>query len=259
MKSIRILQLFFLQCATQLFVTTSLYAKSNGSSLRGVKGKSVASISEPVNVTSIIEGLGLPDVSALLYPGHKTAVNPTLYPLYQTITNISKNSSKSETQNIGDLSFSGNNNGFNDLELQPRIVGGIGAPSDRFPYFVNMYHLPDPNDNMAQYACGGVLISKSLVLSVAHCGDLVQVVQLGRPNLSTLDSNVETFNIKSVTIHPNFNKGAPYNFGKKNAYSKLLIHMMSNKSSVYEQGQSHRFVFPFFLCRRSDFRIRRGK
>lgn len=177
-----------------------------------MKGKSVASTSKTVNVTSIIEGLGLPDVSALLYPGHKTAVSPTLYPLYQTITSNSQNISNAETQNIGDLSLSGDSSGFDDLELQPRIVGGIGAPSDRFPYFVNMYHLPDPNDNMAQYACGGVLISKSLVLSVAHCGDLIQVVQLGRPNLSTLDSNVETFNIKSVTIHPNFNKGAPYNF-----------------------------------------------
>jgi trypsin len=186
---------------------------------------------QPINITKLIEELLLDesnnkDSSRFYHPAiNKTAVSSILYPLYPTIiipNNDTDNSGKIHSGEQGvvpndsatpQLNDDTNVNlGIDETELQPRIVGGTPTHMNRFPYFANMYHLPNPGDNLAQYACGGVLITKSLVLSAAHCASLVQVVQLGRPDLSKLGSHVETFNIQSVTVHANFNAGMPYNF-----------------------------------------------
>lgn len=187
---------------------------------------------QPINITKLIEDLLLEesnnnDSSRFYHPGiNKTAASSILYPLYPTIipNNNKENNFKIHSGQQGEptdlatqpqqLNDDNTNSilGIDGTELQPRIVGGIPIPMNRFPYFANMYHLPNPGDNLAQYACGGVLITKSLVLSAAHCASLVQVVQLGRPDLSKLESHVETFNIQSVTVHANFNAGMPYNF-----------------------------------------------
>jgi trypsin len=190
----------------------------------------------PINITELIEGKINENNShdknsnrQYYYPENtKTALGSFLYPLYpsavaDTFDGNATGGSMETTSGTGttqpqlpstqiDEQEQGPIIPLDLTDIQPRIVGGSPIGTNRFPYFVNMYHLPDPNSNLAQYACGGVLIARKLVLSVAHCASLVQVVQLGRPDLSKLDSKVETFTITRVTVHDNFDLGAPYNF-----------------------------------------------
>jgi secreted trypsin-like serine protease len=45
----------------------------------------------------------------------------------------------------------------------PRIVGGSDAQVGRYPYMVSLL------SRSGFYTCGGVLVAKDLVLTVAHC------------------------------------------------------------------------------------------
>lgn len=47
--------------------------------------------------------------------------------------------------------------------IEPRIVGGSDAEASRYPYMV---FLADREDNLA---CGGTIISPTVVLTSAHC------------------------------------------------------------------------------------------
>jgi secreted trypsin-like serine protease len=55
-----------------------------------------------------------------------------------------------------------------------RIIGGSLAPSDRYPYVVNLEPI----------GCGGSLIAPDVVLTAAHCKDAYYEVHVGKTNLN---------------------------------------------------------------------------
>jgi secreted trypsin-like serine protease len=52
--------------------------------------------------------------------------------------------------------------GGDALEIQPRVVGGSPAESDKFPFYARI-------DAEGQFICGGSLVSPEWVLTAAHC------------------------------------------------------------------------------------------
>lgn len=62
--------------------------------------------------------------------------------------------------------------------IQPRIVGGLGAPRGRFPYMVYLYG--------GGFLCGGTLVAPGVVLTAGHCSNF----ELAYVALHSLDDEV---------------------------------------------------------------------
>ena len=84
---------------------------------------------------------------------------------------------------------------------QNRIVGGIEASINEFPYQVSIQRLN-------RHICGGSILSQDWILTAVHCNlrvnDGVKVIA-GIHNLNVLNGNAQIRDIKNVINHPNFN------------------------------------------------------
>jgi len=84
-------------------------------------------------------------------------------------------------------------------ETRNLIVGGVEAPAGRFSYAVSL------KDDISGHFCGGSLISKSVVLTAAHCVafDANVTVVIGRYNL-TDDTVGDEIEVAEKVLHPNY-------------------------------------------------------
>jgi len=79
-----------------------------------------------------------------------------------------------------------------------RIIGGKSAEAGSFPYTVSIQ-----NDDSGHY-CGGSLISRDVVLSAAHCGEVpFDTAVVGRHDL--FDNEGEEIKVALTVTHPEFN------------------------------------------------------
>jgi trypsin len=76
-----------------------------------------------------------------------------------------------------------------------RIIGGSLAPSDRYPYVVNLEPI----------GCGGSLIAPDVVLTAAHCKDAYYEVHVGKTNLNHAWTG-EIIQAYTSILHPNYNE-----------------------------------------------------
>ncbi|XP_011505734.1 PREDICTED: chymotrypsin-2-like [Ceratosolen solmsi marchali] len=82
-----------------------------------------------------------------------------------------------------------------------RILGGEDADIRHFPYLASLRHL-----NTGVHRCGGSIISKSHLLTAAHCFTDIEfsnmIVYVGTHNSS--DTSAPSYNIEDLDIHPEF-------------------------------------------------------
>uniref|UniRef100_A0A8C5PZB0 Peptidase S1 domain-containing protein n=1 Tax=Leptobrachium leishanense TaxID=445787 RepID=A0A8C5PZB0_9ANUR len=82
-----------------------------------------------------------------------------------------------------------------------RIVGGSGAAQGAWPWQVSIVY----EDS---HICGGALVSRSWVVSAAHCCRYREVdkfqILLGYQNLTNADAHTVLVYVKSITIHPSY-------------------------------------------------------
>ncbi|KAL7505122.1 hypothetical protein ACHAXN_003770 [Cyclotella atomus] len=80
---------------------------------------------------------------------------------------------------------------------QPRIIGGIAAPSQRYPYTVAL------TNGGSDFFCGGSLIAVDVVLTAAHCiGGGSYSVAVGRDDLTSNDG--QEIPVAQEIRHPSY-------------------------------------------------------
>jgi len=93
---------------------------------------------------------------------------------------------------------------------EPRnlIVGGVEAPEGRYSYAVSLKDV-----RTGSHYCGGSLISKSIILTAAHCVALDEsfTVVIGRHNL-TDDTVGDEVTISEKVLHPIYNMMASVDY-----------------------------------------------
>jgi len=97
-------------------------------------------------------------------------------------------------------------NNVNSYTISPLIFGGSDAPKGDYPWMVALmtdFYFGGGN----QQFCGGVLIAPDVVLTAAHCAELVQpflsTVVVGVQDLDKVGYNDEIY-ISEVHFHPNY-------------------------------------------------------
>jgi secreted trypsin-like serine protease len=81
--------------------------------------------------------------------------------------------------------------------FQPRIIGGITAPAQRYPYTVALTY------GGSDFFCGGSLIAPDVVLTAAHCiGGGSYSVAVGRDDLTSNDG--EEIAVAQEIRHPEY-------------------------------------------------------
>jgi Trypsin len=88
------------------------------------------------------------------------------------------------------------------LELSSRIVGGVSAGADDYPYFA----FPD-----GDILCGATLIWNDILVSAAHCGEdaWTDGVWVGGNHLNKKTSKY--YSVNTSVIHPEYDAGATVN------------------------------------------------
>jgi len=112
------------------------------------------------------------------------------------------------------------------IKPEKRIVGGVEAPQDRFPYMVALI-----NADNTQY-CGGALIAPNWVLSAAHCRSLGASVIISRSNLGQTFESFERIYIDYEVRHPEYNQFT-------NEHDILLIKLVEESTTTpvkYDDG-----------------------
>ena len=96
------------------------------------------------------------------------------------------------------LSFSAFANA--NLEIKPRIVGGMEATKGEFPFIVSL------QSGYYGHFCGGSLIKPDWVLTAGHCSQAttIEKVLIGLHEQGNL-TGVETIKVKRVITHPQYN------------------------------------------------------
>lgn len=88
---------------------------------------------------------------------------------------------------------------------EPKIVGGIPAPEQAYPWQVALYW-PEYGPARGQF-CGGSVINKRWVLTAAHCvdgGTTVNHVSVYMGS-NSLYSDGDSFKVKKIIKHENYN------------------------------------------------------
>lgn len=92
------------------------------------------------------------------------------------------------------------NNDKKNKEPQPRIINGVLAPENRYPYVASLQF-------NSQHFCGGTLVSPNMVITAAHCTSTPATITLGRYDLdSNTDYDYEVMNVFGKIIHPEYNE-----------------------------------------------------
>ncbi|XP_069823984.1 ovochymase-2 [Dendropsophus ebraccatus] len=94
--------------------------------------------------------------------------------------------------------------------LFSRIVGGTAAQKEECPWMASLKH----NGN---HFCGGTIISDTYILTAAHCisakHPMFKIrVYVGDHDFSVEEASEQSFFLKAVFKHPNFNPGKPFNY-----------------------------------------------
>lgn len=88
--------------------------------------------------------------------------------------------------------------------FRTRIIGGRSAQPGSWPYVVSV------QNDFAGHYCGGSLIGRDVVLTAAHCGDvLFDEAIIGRHELSTNEG--EELEVAYTVPHPDYNVGTNLN------------------------------------------------
>lgn len=90
---------------------------------------------------------------------------------------------------------------FADPEA-PRVVNGVEVRQHQFPHHVGYYF--ENEDGAMELVCGGSIISKSWILSAAHCVQSLEAKSLIRAG-SVKSWGGKAFKIKRTVVHPKWN------------------------------------------------------
>ncbi|OBS67665.1 hypothetical protein A6R68_03826, partial [Neotoma lepida] len=89
--------------------------------------------------------------------------------------------------------------------LSTRVVGGEDAVPHSWPWQISLQYL---KDDTWRHTCGGTLITKSHVLTAAHCinKDLTYRVALGKYNLTVEDEEGSLYSgVDTIYVHEKWN------------------------------------------------------
>eukprot|EP00956_Cyclotella_meneghiniana_P014022 scaffold20758_cov74-Cyclotella_meneghiniana.AAC.5 len=111
-----------------------------------------------------------------------------------------------------------------DLPLAPRIINGIPAPSDRYPYAASLIH-------DEKHVCGGTLIAPDVILTAGHCSGFFNLVQIGgRSNDGDDDdsgstttnnsNNYDVLLVESHAVHPDYGNVIQSDFALAKLYGR---------------------------------------
>jgi secreted trypsin-like serine protease len=87
---------------------------------------------------------------------------------------------------------------------QPKIVGGTLAKPNANPFQVGLLSKNNPDDFQAQF-CGGTLVRPNVVVTAAHCSDMVTANQVQvLTGTRSLDGSGTRRDVNEIIIHPNW-------------------------------------------------------
>jgi secreted trypsin-like serine protease len=87
---------------------------------------------------------------------------------------------------------------------QPKIVGGTKAGPNANPFQVGLLRKSQPDDFLAQF-CGGTLVRPNVVVTAAHCSDMVTRTEVQvLTGTRSLDGSGTRRDVQRIIIHPNW-------------------------------------------------------
>lgn len=96
-----------------------------------------------------------------------------------------------------------------NLERVSRIVGGVNAPSDAYPWFARLV-----NRDGSWAGCGGMLVAPQYVLTAAHCVSpntswsasraAVQIGAVCSNDTNNCGEPIQQINVASIIMHPGY-------------------------------------------------------
>ncbi|XP_063697487.1 serine protease 27-like [Culicoides brevitarsis] len=114
-----------------------------------------------------------------------------------------------------------------------KIVGGTSTPYGAYPWQVEIQKFSTDLGKFMHH-CGGAVIGKNLVVTVAHCVDKSQIkyyrIVIGDHILDQRDPHEYSYRVESVVSHPSFRLDGPYS--NDIAIVKLKAHRIGFNSHV---------------------------
>lgn len=117
-----------------------------------------------------------------------------------------------------------------DFCQSSRIVGGVDAPLDAYPWFARLVF----RDGTGR-GCGGMLVAPEYVLTAAHCisnkytaSAAVQIGSVCTSSSNNCGQPIQQINVQRIIRHPKYNVGMSFN----NDYALLKLVSRSNATPV---------------------------